>query len=165
VVPNEIPGRSRVLLKINPGRRSKDVLVSRRKSRELALQILFILDYSNASAKEIFPLFVQSFHDNKELDAFTKHLVVGVSTHQDAIDDMIRRYSEHWSLQRIARVDRNILRIAIFELQWCDDIPPKVSLNEAVELGKKYGTERSSSFINGILDRISHLDHVNHASG
>ena len=132
------------------------MLASRRKSRELALQILFSIDYSSVSAQEIFPLFVQSFRDNKELDAFTQHLVEGVEKHREAIDERIRRFSEHWSLKRISRVDGNILRIAIFEILWCPDIPANVSINEAVELGKRFGTEKTSAFINGILDRIAH---------
>jgi N utilization substance protein B len=134
------------------------VLVSRRKSRELALQILFLIDFSALSAREIFPPFVQEFRNQKELDDFTKELVEGVEKHREAIDKLIRQYSEHWSLKRISRVDRNILRLAIFELLWCLDIPPNVSINEAVELAKRFGTEKSSAFINGILDRVAHLE-------
>jgi N utilization substance protein B len=132
------------------------VLASRRKSRELALQILFFSDYSSLTAQEIFPLFVRSFRDNKELDAFTMYLVEGVEQHRESIDERIRQCSEHWSLHRISRVDGSILRIAIFEMLWCPDIPAKVSINEAVELAKRFGTEKSSGFINGILDRVAH---------
>ena len=141
------------------------MLASRRKSRELALQILFFSDYSSLSAQEIFPLFVQSFRDNKELDAFARHLVEGVEEHREAINERICRYSEHWSLKRISRVDGNILRIAIFEMLWCPDVPDKVSINEAVELGKRFGTEKSSAFINGILDRITHEKPAAEATG
>ena len=141
------------------------MLASRRKSRELALQILFFIDYSSLSAREVFPLFVQSFRDNKELDAFARHLVEGVEKHRDTIDERIRRCSEHWSLKRISHVDGNILRIAIFEIFWCSDIPAKVTINEAVELGKRFGTEKSSAFINGILDRIAHEKQTAEATG
>lgn len=74
--------------------------------------------------------------------------------HAQEIDRLIEQYSEHWRLGRIAPIDRNILRIAIFELVYCDEIPPKVTLNEAIELGKEFGSDESGSFINGILDRI-----------
>lgn len=141
------------------------MLASRRKSRELALQILFFIDYSSLSAQEIFPLFVQSFRANKELDVFTQHLVEGVQEHREVIDERIRQCSEHWSLKRISHVDGNILRIAIFEMLWCSDIPAKVSINEAVELGKRFGTEKSSAFINGILDRIAHDSRTAEATG
>jgi N utilization substance protein B len=137
--------------------RSGNVLVSRRKSRELALQILFLIDFSALSARETYPSFVQEFRNKKKLDDFTKQLVEGVEEHREAIDKLIRQYSEHWSLKRISRVDRNILRLAIFEILWCPDIPPNVSINEAVELAKRFGTEKSAAFINGILDRIAHL--------
>ncbi len=140
------------------------MLASRRKSRELALQILFLIDFSTLSAQETFPLFVKEFHKQRELDVFTRHLVEGVEKHRQEIDTLIRRISEHWSLKRISRVDRSILRMAIFEILWCPDIPSKVSINEAVELGKRYGTEKSSAFINGILDKVAHQKHVREVS-
>ena len=74
--------------------------------------------------------------------------------HRQEIDRLIESHSEHWRLDRISVIDRNILRIAIFELLYCDEIPPKVTLNEAIDLGKRFGSEESGSFINGILDRI-----------
>ena len=133
------------------------MLLSRRKSRELALQVLFIMDFSKLPASDTFLQFAEEFRDKKELDEFTKFLVEGVEEHKEAIDSLIRDHSEHWSLSRISRVDRSILRMAIFEILWCSDIPPKVSINEAIELGKRFGTEKSPSFINGILDRIACL--------
>jgi N utilization substance protein B len=83
-------------------------------------------------------------------------VVKGVSQHRDEIDTLIEKHSEHWRLERMTIVDRNVLRMAIFELMHCPDVPTKVILNEAVELGKKYGSEKSSPFINGILDKVSH---------
>jgi N utilization substance protein B len=80
--------------------------------------------------------------------------VEGVIQYQNEIDQFIKRVSSHWKINRMSRVDRNIIRIAVFELLYCDDIPFKVSINEAVNLGKKYGTEESGAFINGILDSI-----------
>lgn len=83
-----------------------------------------------------------------------ERLVLGVLEHCQEIDRLIEKYSENWRLVRMNIVDRTILRMAIFELLYCEEIPPKVTLNEAIELGKRYGSEDSGSFINGILDRI-----------
>jgi len=80
--------------------------------------------------------------------------VEGVLQHKDEIDQFIERFSNNWKISRMSRVDRNIMRIAVFEILYCDDIPFKVSINEAVDLGKRYGTEESGAFINGILDSI-----------
>lgn len=85
---------------------------------------------------------------------FAEELARGVSLHREAIDALITSASEHWRIERMSLVDRNVLRIAIYEMLHCPDIPPKVSINEAVELGKAFGTGDSSAFINGILDHI-----------
>lgn len=87
-------------------------------------------------------------------DELTRRLVLGVIEHRNEIDPLIAERSEHWRLDRMAIIDRNILRMALYELLYCEDIPPKVTLNEAIDLGKRFGTEESGSFINGILDRI-----------
>jgi transcription antitermination protein NusB len=87
-------------------------------------------------------------------DEFSQRLVRGVLDHGPEIDRVIEGHSENWRLERMPAVDRNILRIAAFELLYCEEIPPKVAVNEAVELGKRFGTEESGSFINGILDKI-----------
>jgi len=89
-----------------------------------------------------------------ESDEFVERIVLGVIEHCQEIDRLIEQYSENWRLDRMNLVDRNILRMATFELLYFEDIPPKVTLNEAIDLGKRYGTEDSGSFINGILDRI-----------
>jgi len=83
-----------------------------------------------------------------------ERLVLGVQEHRKEIDQLIKKYSEHWRLDRMTLIDRNILRMATFELLYCEEIPPKVTLNEAIDLGKRFGSEDSGSFINGILDRI-----------
>ena len=131
--------------------------LSRRKSRELALQVLYQVEFSKQPSKTALPLFFTYLVTKKSPDDFAALLVQGVEEHQTEIDKIIRDYSEHWSLERISPVDRNIIRIAIFEILWCPDVPPKVSINEAIELGKKFGTEKSASFINGILDRVAHM--------
>ncbi len=127
----------------------------RRKARELALQFLYQLDLRGetdlASCSEEFwgrhPV-------DPEARAFAETLVRGTTLHRQKIDELITQYAEHWDLERMAVVDRNILRAGIFELLWTTDVPPKVAINEAIEVAKKFGTEDSSRFINGILDRI-----------
>ena len=81
-------------------------------------------------------------------------LVLGVLEHRKEIDRLIEKYSKNWRLDRMPIIDRAILRMGTFELLYCGEIPPKVTLNEAIELGKRFGSENSGSFINGILDRI-----------
>ena len=83
-----------------------------------------------------------------------KRLVLGVLEYFPQLDRLIEQYSENWRLDRINMIDRNILRIALFELLYCEEIPPKVTINEAIDLGKRFGSEDSGSFINGILDRV-----------
>jgi len=94
------------------------------------------------------------FSSSEGTDEFAERIILGVLDHGQEIDQLIERFSKNWRLDRMNLVDRNILRMAIFELLYCNDIPPKVTLNEAVDLGKRYGSEDSGSFINGILDRI-----------
>lgn len=91
---------------------------------------------------------------DEEQDDFLESLVFGVLKHREEIDRLIERYSENWRLDRMNVIDRAILRMASFELLHCEEIPPKVTINEAVDLGKRFGSEDSGSFINGILDRI-----------
>jgi transcription antitermination protein NusB len=128
---------------------------SRRKSRELALQILFELDLNHGDVGETIDQFWKHFEYPEDLRDFSERLVKGVEAHREEIDRLIELYSKNWSLNRIDLVDLNILRVAIFELANCPDIPLKVAINEAIELSKKFGTEKSPPFINGILDKIS----------
>ncbi len=126
----------------------------RRRSREFALQILFQLDITKEDPVKALNYSKEFFLKNNIYDDFTQKLVFGVCEHYQEIDNIIERFSENWRLDRMSVVDRNILRLAVFELLYCEDIPPKVTLNEAIDLGKKFGTEDSGAFINGILDRI-----------
>lgn len=126
----------------------------RRKSRELALQVLYQLDVTKQDPPKVLAQFQQQFLPIEEKDEFLERLVLGVLEHSQEIDRLIKRFSENWSLDRMSIIDRNILRMATFELLYCEDVPPKVTLNEAIDLGKDYGTEESGSFINGILDHI-----------
>jgi transcription antitermination factor NusB len=127
----------------------------RRKSRELALQFLYELDlHDDAGAVSRLGEFWARHPADDEVRVFTEELVRGTREHQAKIDDLIRQFTEHWSLERMAVVDRNILRQGIYELLWEVDMPPKVAINEALEVAKKFSTQESSRFINGILDRI-----------
>jgi len=129
-------------------------LIKRRKSRESALQVLYQWDLTQQDAQRGLAHFEEHFSFRKEKDGFFERIVQGVLEHCHEIDRLIEQYSENWRLDRISPIDRTILRIAIFELLYCEEIPPKVALNEAVDLGKRFGSENSGSFINGILDRI-----------
>ncbi len=126
----------------------------RRKAREIALQVLYELDVLNIDIQEAISLFWNNFHAPEDSRKFSTLLIEGAWTNREHIDSLITGCSENWSLVRMSRVDRNILRMAVYELVFCPDIPPKVTLNEAIDLGKLYGSENSGSFINGILDAI-----------
>lgn len=130
-------------------------LGGRRRSRELALQVLYQLDATaETDWRAAFEVFCGSFEAPEPLKEFALRLVGGVRERLAELDALIGRHSENWRLERMSRVDRNILRMAAFELLYCQDIPPRVTLNEAIDLGKRYGTEDSGAFINGILDNI-----------
>jgi len=127
----------------------------RRKAREIALQLLYQLDVQGESSPEPhLPEFWARHPVDAEARAFAEVLVRGTKLHEDKIDGMISQYAENWELDRMAVVDRNILRQGIFELLWMEDVPPKVAINEALEIAKKFSTHESSRFINGVLDRI-----------
>lgn len=127
----------------------------RRKARELTLQLLYQLDLQGEGDPNPHLHAFWSRHPvDPEVRAFTEALAQGSTLHQPKIDELISQYAEHWDLKRMAVVDRNILRVGIFELLWMTDVPPKVVINEALEIAKKFSTHESSRFINGILDQI-----------
>ena len=126
----------------------------RRKSRESALQVLYQLNITKQEATAAFTQFEEYFLPDGVAEDFVKRLVHGVLEHRPELDRLIEQYSEHWRIDRIDMIDRNILRMALFELLYCEEIPPKVTINEAIDLGKRFGSEDSGSFINGILDRV-----------
>jgi N utilization substance protein B len=127
----------------------------RRHAREIAAQFLYQYDLSRGTLKETLPLFWQTQGDVAgPTRKFAEELICGTVEHRPEIDEKIQKYTEHWELQRIAAVDRNILRLAIFEMLYRDDIPPIVSINEAVDIAKKFSTRESGAFVNGILDRL-----------
>ncbi len=126
----------------------------RRKARERSLQALFFVDMCRYDAMEALGMFRSHFTPSEPILSFFTQLTAGVVQNRRAIDAIIERFSKHWKLSRMSCVDRNILRLAVFEMLSCSDIPAKVSINEAIEIGKKFGTEDSGAFINGILDSI-----------
>ncbi len=126
----------------------------RRRSREFALQVLYQLEIMKQDGRKAMTQWREHFSSSEGKDEFAEQIVLGVLEHVRKIDRLIEHYSENWRLERMNIVDRNILRMATFELLYCNEIPPKVTLNEAIDLGKRYGSEDSGSFINGILDRI-----------
>lgn len=128
----------------------------RRQSREIALQLLYALDITHSEARQVLRTPWAESLLWPEICEFTTTLVTGVMAHRDGIDAFIQECSTNWSLDRIGVVERNILRFAIYELCFLPEIPPNVTINEAVEVAKKYGTEEAPAFINGILDRIKH---------
>jgi len=128
---------------------------NRRKSRVLAMQALFYMDMNSNGSKEMqLECFCANFSLSKKARPFFLKLVNGVLQTKSELDSIIENFSDHWKIGRMACVDRNIIRIAVYELMYCRDIPSKVSINEAVDIGKRFGTEESGAFINGILDSI-----------
>jgi len=129
----------------------------RTQSREFALQLLYQIDISEEDCELSLDRFWSlSTQDEveKSVKEFTDSLVRGTIKNLKAIDDEISKYAANWELNRMAVVDRNVLRLATYEIVFCEDIPPKVSINEAVELAKKYSGIQSGKFVNGILDKI-----------
>ena len=127
----------------------------RRIARELAVQFLYQFDLSGGSLQEAVPLFWETQSEvGEDGRKFTEELVNGVVERKLAIDERIAKYTDNWDLPRIAAVDRNILRLAMYEMLFRDDIPPVVSINEAVDIAKKFSTQDSGKFVNGILDKV-----------
>jgi N utilization substance protein B len=126
----------------------------RRKAREVALQVLYELDVQMIGLGEAIELFWANFEASEEARKFSSLLIEGAWNNREQIDSLISDSSENWTIARMSRVDKSILRMAVYELLFCRDIPPKVTLNEAIDLGKVYGSENSGAFINGILDAL-----------
>lgn len=127
----------------------------RTKARECALQILYNIDICQEPAKKIMQIYWENHPEFLPFADFANVLVEGVFSNRAEIDKFINKYAQNWRLERMAVVDRNVLRMSTFELLYLKEIPPKVSMNEAVNLAKKFSTEDSGKFVNGILDRIN----------
>jgi N utilization substance protein B len=127
---------------------------SRSRCREWALQFLYESEFAGPDRPEALERFWHHFQAEGKPPAYLRDLVEGVASHLEELDAFIVRYSEHWRLERMTVVDRNLLRLAIYELAYQPHIPPKVVINEAVEMAKRFGSEASGGFINGILDQV-----------
>ena len=126
----------------------------RTRGRELALQFLYQLDLLGEEVLGTLSEFLRSEERDAETCRYARKIVEGAYEHRIGIDAEIQGVAQNWQISRMAVIDRNVLRLAAYELRHCDDIPPKVAINEAIELGKRYSTENSGKFINGILDKI-----------
>ena len=129
----------------------------RRRAREIALQVLYQLDIGQGDPREVLGVYFENFRPSEKAREFCHRLIEGVWQHREEIDRLIEENAENWTLKRMAVVDRNILRLAAYELTHCPDIPFKATLNEAIELAKRFGNDDSGAFINGILDKIHSL--------
>lgn len=127
---------------------------NRTRAREYALQMLYQVDVSHGQWQEMMEQFLAQSSVPEDVKAFSKQLVEGTLTRLEEIDRLITSHADNWQLNRMAVVDRNILRMGTYELLYVEDVPPKVSLNESVELAKRFGDEESGKFVNGILDTI-----------
>jgi len=123
--------------------------MKRRQARELALQALFQLDNHDISIEEAIG------HVTEEQDSFLTQLVIGAVEHKDEIDASLTDKLENWSLSRLPKIERTVLRIAVFELLYTEETPAKVVINEALEICKVFGDEKSSRFVNGVLSKYA----------
>ncbi len=132
----------------------------RRKAREAALQFLFQEDFSSEAQSvkndlaDRFDQFCTLYQVNRKARAYALELLMATRQHCENIDSLIRQCAKNWRLERIAVADRNLLRIGVCEMLYSDDVPAQVAINEAVEIAKRYGSEESPSFVNGILDAV-----------
>ena len=127
---------------------------SRREAREYILQILFHLDFNPTETGRILKWFWKENPCGEEVSLFVERVINGIAEKQKDLDALISKYSENWKIHRMGAVDRNVLRMALYEMLYCDDIPPVVSINEAVDIAKYFSNKESGSFVNGILDRV-----------
>ncbi len=130
--------------------------MNRKKSREKAMELLFSITLSKDSVEEAMEVFVDNYEENiKELDLdYIKALLEGVEANKNEIDSIIEHNLQNWKLDRISKINLTILRLGVYEIVFDENIPKKVALNEAIELGKVYSDEKSVSFINGVLDKV-----------
>ena len=127
---------------------------SRTRARQLALQFLYQVDLLGQEKIQDLTGFLKGEEKPGDARTYARHLVEGTLEARESLDGTIQSVAQNWEISRMAVIDRNVLRLATFELLMCDDIPPNVAINEAIELGKRFSTAQSGSFINGILDKI-----------
>lgn len=126
----------------------------RRQARELALKMIFQNDVGGVALQDLIPQWLSGIKAAPEVLEYAETLTRGVVREQETLDRLISGQSHHWKLERIAPVDRNVLRLAVYELLHCGDVPRSVIIDEAVEIAKKYSTQESGGFVNGVLDQI-----------
>ena len=126
----------------------------RRSSRELAIKFLYLTEMNPGEVEKKLEQFWESNSCQDDIKNYTEELLTKIRKNQPAIDNLLKKFSENWTLDRMAVIDRNLLRLAACELMYDKSIPPKVVIDEAVEIAKKYGSGESPNFINGILDRV-----------
>ncbi len=132
--------------------------MKRRRAREHALQILFQLDIRKEKpSASVLKRFWAEYEPDDEVKAFAEEIVKGTFKHFTKINDLIHQCARNWSLDRMAVVDRNVLRMAVYEILYRMDIPTSVTINEAIEIAKKFGTDDCGSFVNGILDSVARV--------
>jgi transcription antitermination protein NusB len=129
----------------------------RRQSREIAFKIIFQIDVGKLNSDEVISYFLGEQKGSEAVLEYARELAQGVTAHKSKIDSVIKDNTHKWKLERIASVDRSLLRLATYEIVHCPHVPKNVVINEAIELAKKYSTDDSSSFINGILDKIAKI--------
>jgi N utilization substance protein B len=126
----------------------------RTKAREIALQYLYQVDITSNHTDKTLDDFIAHFVDDEEIIPYAQDLIQGVYTHLTRIDALIEKASRNWTVSRMSSTDRNILRIATYELACKQDIPYKVAINEGIELAKRFGSPRFPAFVNGVLDKV-----------
>ncbi len=124
--------------------------MKRRTARETALQILFQVDVGKNDIEEVYQQTVEEMGE----DEFLQQLVFGTVDHLEELDQLIEDHLQNWTLPRLANVDKNILRLAVYEMKYIDDIPVQVTINEAIEIAKRFGDAESGRFVNGVLSKI-----------
>jgi N utilization substance protein B len=134
----------------------------RHQGRELALQALYQIDIRGGASREDLVLFFESFPADDRARRFATQLVEGVRAEREALDRELANALEHWSVPRLSRVDHNILRLALFELLRLDEVPVRVTIDEAIELAKRYGDKDSGRFVNGVLDQLAERLQLKH---
>jgi transcription antitermination factor NusB len=129
----------------------------RSKSREAALKVLYQIDITKDKPEKALAVFFKTQRFPISAQAFTASLVEGTASHLKEVDARLKEHASNWALDRMAVVDRNVLRLGVYELMFEQETPPKVAINEAVELAKRFGSADSSKFVNGVLDAIHKL--------
>lgn len=131
----------------------------RTKAREIAMTVLYQMDVSDSSWQDLLSNYCEYEHvEDEDIRSFSARLIEGTVTVMDDIDQLLGKYADNWQIDRMAAIDRNIIRFAIYELLYMSDIPPKVTINEAVNLAKKFSLDESGKFVNGVLDKINHTE-------